>query len=211
MVKRTARIAQSTSTAAARGKPGRPRSARAQRAILDAAAELFIELGFDAMSVEAVATRAAVGKATIYRRWSSKEELVIDAIDQLFSEPLRPDTGSAQGDLVELAKELHALMNSPVTGGVFPRMAAEIARGSRLGHLYAVRVIRPRRAIMGVALRRGMDRGDLPTDTDVELAVDLLVGTLLVRRLTGQLGGGDAQLPKRVAEVILAGLRSARS
>jgi len=89
-------------TAPAVPRPGRPRSAEAHRAILDAAAALFIEEGFDAMSVEGVATRAAVGKATIYRRWPSKEDLVIDAIAQVFAEAPRPETGSVRDDLVQL-------------------------------------------------------------------------------------------------------------
>src|SRR5262245_42446551 len=99
------------------------------------------------MSVEAVAAKARVGKTTIYRRWQSKEALVIDAVIQLFAEPATPDTGGVREDLVQMACELYQLMSSPVTGGVFPRMGAEVASGSRLGLLYGERVIRPRRAI----------------------------------------------------------------
>src|SRR5262245_13782246 len=185
---------------------GRPRSSEADEAILDAAVTLFIEKGFEGMSIEAVADQARVGKTTIYRRWPSKEELVIDAIARLFAEPSTPDTGDVRDDLVQIARELYELMSSRVTGGVFPRMGAEVASGSRLGVLYGERVIRPRRAILGDAVSRGIKRGELNEGTDVELAVDLIVGTFLVRRFTGRLSPSDPSLPERVVDMILAGL-----
>ena len=188
-------------------RPGRPRSARAHQAILDAAVALFIDEGFEAMSVEAVAARAGVGKATIYRRWRSKESLVIDAIAQLLAEPPSPDSGSVLRDLVGLGRELYQLMTSAATGGVFPRMAAQVARGSPLGRLYEERVIGPRRAVLALALRRGIERGELPGDVDIELAIDLLVGCLLLRRLTGRLEPSHTAVPERAVNVVLAGLR----
>jgi len=205
-------MSQTTTTAgktmSAVPRPGRPRSAEAHRAILDAAAALFIEEGFDAMSVERVAARAAVGKATIYRRWPSKEDLVIDAIAQVFAEAPRPDTGSVRDDLVQLGRELHHLMSSSVTGGVFPPMAAEVARSSRLGRLYGEKVIGPRRAGLAAAIHRGIERGELREDTDVELAIDMVVGTFLLRRLTHRLKRSDPGLAERAVDQVLAGLRA---
>jgi AcrR family transcriptional regulator len=185
--------------------PGRPRSAQAHQAILDAAVALFIEEGLEGMSVEAVAARAGTGKTTIYRRWPSKEDLVIDAIAQVLSTAPATDTGSVREDLLQLGRELHGLMSSSATGGVFPRMAAEVARRSRLGRLYGQRVIEPRRAALAGALRRGIERGELPKGTDVELAIDLLVGGLLLRRLTGRLRRSDPT-PERAVDLLLAGL-----
>lgn len=190
------------------GRPGRPRSASAHSAILEAAVALFVDRGFEGMSVEAVAAEAGVGKTTIYRRWRSKEELVIDAIADRFAEPPAPDTGSVRDDLVESARELHLLMSSSRTGGVFPRMGAELARRSRLGRLYGERVIGPRRAAFAAALARGIERGELSRDTDVELAIDLLVGTLLLRRFTGRLKRTDASLVERAVDMVLNGLRA---
>jgi AcrR family transcriptional regulator len=186
-------------------RPGRPRSARVHRAILDAAVALFVEAGFEGMSVEAVAARAGTGKATIYRRWPSKEDLVVDAISQAFAAAPTADSGGVREDLVRLGRELHGLMSSSATGGVFPRMAAEIAGRSRLGRLYGQRVIGPRRAAFAGALRRGMERGELPADTDVELAIDLLVGGLLLRWLTGRLRRSDPT-PEHAVDILLAGL-----
>jgi AcrR family transcriptional regulator len=190
-------------------RPGRPRSARAHESILDAAVELFIEAGSEGMSVEAVAVRAGVGKATIYRRWPSKEELLIEAIEHVFAEPASPDTGSVRDDLALIGRDLHMLMTSRLTGGVFPPMAAEVARGSRLGRLYGERVIGPRRAILEQALRRGIDRGELSGDFDLELAIDLLVGTFLLRRLTHRLKRSDSELPDRAVDIVLTGVSKA--
>src|SRR5215207_3228411 len=138
------------------GRPGRPRSASAHSAILEAAVALFVDRGFEGMSVEAVAAEAGVGKTTIYRRWRSKEELVVDAIAERFADPSAPETGNVRDDLVQSARELHLLMSSSRTGAVFPRMGSEVARGSRLGRLYGERVIGPRRAIFAEALARGI-------------------------------------------------------
>ena len=187
-------------------RPGRPRSTSAHRAILDAAVALFVEEGFEGTSVEAVAARAGVAKTTIYRRWGSKEELLIDAIAERFAEPARPDTGSVRDDLVAGARELQRLMSSSATGAVFPRMGAEVARRTPLGLLYAEHVIGPRRAIFAEAIRRGLDRGELSESIDVELVIDLLVGSLLLRRFTGRLSRSDTSLPERLVDTALAGL-----
>jgi AcrR family transcriptional regulator len=157
-------------------RPGRPRSSTAHEAIVQSAVVLFIEQGFEGMSLEAVASRAGVGKATIYRRWSSKEDLVIDAVARVFAEP---------------------------------RMAAEVAKRSPLGRLYGERVIGPRRAIFGDALRRGIERGELPASIDIELAIDQLVGVLLLRKLTGRLKQADTDLAERAVDMLLFGLRAA--
>jgi Tetracyclin repressor-like, C-terminal domain len=112
-------------------------------------------------------------------------------------------------------------MTGAVTGGVFPPMSAELARGSRLGRAYAQQVVGPRRELFAFALRRGVERGELPVGLDVELTVDLLVGTLLIRRLTGRLapepastaGPGvaaepsAASVPEDLVDLVLAGLR----
>ena len=187
-------------------QPGRPRSATAHAAILDAAVALFVERGSDGMSMEAVAAMAGVGKSTIYRRWSSKEDLVVDAVAGVFTEAARPDTGTVRQDLIESARELHGLMISSVTGKVFPRMAAEVAHRSPLGRLYGERVIGPRRDIFEEELRRGIQRGELPETTDVVLAIDQLVGTLLLRKLTGRLQRSDPAVAERAVDMLLTGL-----
>src|SRR5687768_17729242 len=83
--------------------PGRPRSEEAHGAILDAAVDLVREVGYDAVAMEAIAARAGVGKATVYRRWSGKETLIADAIERLMRATMPvPDTGTVAGDLAVL-------------------------------------------------------------------------------------------------------------
>ena len=105
-----------------RRSPGRPRSAAAHQAILDATVQLLSEVGFAATTVEAVAARAGVGKATVYRRWPSKVPLVIDALDARAIEQVPiPRTGSVRGDLIEFLAEHRigtqpGLLEAPVGG-----------------------------------------------------------------------------------------------
>jgi AcrR family transcriptional regulator len=210
---RNGRAMLSTRTSPSTSRATRPRSPRVDRAIRDATLALFAEGGFDGMSVDAVAARAGVGKAAIYRRWPTKEDTVLAAIADAFAEPAEPDTGTVRGDLVRCAEDLHRLMTGEVTGGVFPPMSAELAWGSRLGRAYAQHVVGPRRELFALALRRGVERGELPVDVEVELAVDVLVGTLLIRRLTSRLvpdpasAGGPASMPENLVDLVLAGLR----
>ena len=110
------------------------------------------------MSIEEVAARAGVGKTTIYRRWASKEDLIIDAMENLISEVHPPDTGSVRDDLVELLTQMQRVLASSRAGDVFPRMVAEVAAGSALGRAYLQRVIGPRFAMVDSILARGVRR-----------------------------------------------------
>src|SRR2546423_4324085 len=166
---------------------GRPRSLRAHRAILDAALDLLAADGYERMTIEAVAARAGVGKTTIYRRWPSKEDLIIDAMEDLVSEVHPPDTGSVRDDLVELLTQMQRLLASSRAGDVFPRMVAEVAAGSALGRAYLQRVIGPRFAMIHSILARGVSRGELSADLDLEVARDLVVGPVVFAKLTRRL------------------------
>jgi AcrR family transcriptional regulator len=190
--------------------PGRPRSARADQAIQDAAIELFVEQGFEAMSMGGVAARAGVGKTTIYRRWDSKEELVMDALVCHLTSVEDPDTGSLREDLIHLLTVFQKTVRTTPLGHVFPRMVAEVAEGSDLGRLYARRVIEPRRQMLRSILQRGVDRGDLPAGTDLELGLELIMGPVMLRRLFGKVPArGAIAIAQRHVDVVLAGLRTA--
>ena len=189
--------------------PGRPRSAQAARSIQDAAIELFVEQGFEAMSMEGVAARAGVGKTTIYRRWDSKEELVMDALVCHLTTVDDPDTGSLREDLVHLLTMFQRTVRTTPLGHVFPRMVAEVAEGSDLGRLYARRVIEPRRQMLRSILQRGVDRGELPVRADLELGLELIMGPVMLRRLFGKAPAkGASAMSSRHVDVVLAGLRA---
>jgi AcrR family transcriptional regulator len=187
--------------------PGRPRSEEAHRAILDAAIDLFVDQGFEAMSMEGIADRAHVGKTTIYRRWPSKEEVVVDAIDELIMDVEPPDTGSLRRDLVELLTQLQAVLTSSRAGEVFPRMIPHVAGGTPLGRAYLRRVIEPRFAMLRSTLGHAVERGELPAGVDPELLRGLLVGPLLMWKLIGRLTRkGARQRAEQIVDTVLAGL-----
>jgi AcrR family transcriptional regulator len=190
--------------------PGRPRSVLADKAIQDAAIDLFVEQGFEAMSMEGVAARAGVGKTTIYRRWDSKEELVMEAVTCHFTSIEDPDTGSLGDDLVHLLTMFQQTAVSTPIGRVFPRVVAEVADGSALGRLYSRRVIEPRRQMLRAIFRRGVDRGELPVGTDIELGIELIMGPLMLRRLFGKVPArGVRAMSEHHVDVVLAGLAAA--
>ncbi len=158
---------------------GRPRSEEAHQAILDATLSLLAEVGFSALTVEGVATRAGVGKATIYRRWSSKLPLVVEAFGQLPGLE-DADTGSLRGDLTTMLKAYLQLFNSTPLAAVLPSLAGERAHSSELWEIFDP-VMRVRRQPLTSALERAVARGELPEDLDLELASDLIVGPIAVR------------------------------
>jgi AcrR family transcriptional regulator len=172
-----ARGKEGRSTAAPTGT-GRPRSEEAHQAILDATLELLVEVGFSALTVEGVAQRAGVGKATIYRRWSSKLPLVVEAFGRLpgFEEV---DTGSLDVDLKETLKSYLQMFHSTSLGAVFPSLAGERAHNPELSKLLEP-VTRARREPFVRIFERARERGEIAPDVDVNLAADLVVGPISV-------------------------------
>lgn len=160
---------------------GRPRSAEADEAIVDAALGLLCEEGFDRLSMDAVAARAGVGKATIYRRWPSKEALVIDAVARR-TDPFAEDLpgATARERLVALLEAIVATSRSGV-GRLLPCMVGATVTNPPLARRYREGIIEPRRARVGEILRAGAEAGELRGDLDIELAVDQVVGPLLYR------------------------------
>lgn len=189
--------------------PGRPRSPEAHRAILDAALDLFVEQGYAMMSMEGIAARAGVGKTTIYRRWPSKEDLIIDAIEELIFDVEPPDTGSLREDMVEMLVIVQTTFTSSRAGEVFPRMAGQVAASSPLGRAYLRRVIEPRFALLKGMIARGVERGELPANVDAELVRALLIGPVILWKLTGRLTRkGARERAERIVDTVLAGLGS---
>jgi len=187
-------------------RPGRPRSPEAHAAILRAALELAVEGGLRGLSMEAIAARAGVGKATIYRRWKTKEALVAEAIGSIAFTPAVPDTGSVHDDIATVTGAVVDRMQ-PEAFRVLPRLMADAADDPELLEALRQALVRPRRAAISAILRRGVERGELRADLDVDLACDMLLGPLIARVL---LSGGDPSvldgLPMRVWETLEAGI-----
>jgi AcrR family transcriptional regulator len=158
---------------------GRPRSEEAHQAILDATLALLAEVGFSALTVEGVAGRAGVGKATIYRRWPSKLPLVVEAFGGLPSFE-DADTGSLAGDLKAMLRTYLELFNETPLAAVLPALASERAHDPALAELFDP-VLRQRRSPLTRALERAVARGEVRADLDLDLAADLIVGPIAVR------------------------------
>jgi AcrR family transcriptional regulator len=187
-------------------RPGRPRSPEAHAAILRAALELAVEGGLRGLSMEAIAARAGVGKATIYRRWKSKEALFVEAIGLIALTPEVPDTGSARGDFEAMSGAAVGRM-APEAFRVLPRLMADAGDDPELLEALRAALVRPRRAAIATILRRGVERGELRPDLDVELTCDLIIGPLIARVL---LAGGDPRAlegyPIRVWDALARGI-----
>jgi AcrR family transcriptional regulator len=188
---------------------GRPRSEEADRAILQAATELLAERGLPGMSIEEVASRAGVAKATVYRRWPSRGALALDAFLAEFKalQPL-PDTGFLRDDLLAALRGwIRAVTRTPA-GGVLAGLVAEAQHDPALADAWRARVIGPLRAQHLIMLRRAIDRGELPASTDTEVALDLLYGSAYHRLLNGHQPLNDT-FARHVVDVIVAGLGAA--
>ena len=162
---------------------GRPRDERADRAILAAALGLMAEHGVRDLRMDDVAERAGVGKATIYRRYRSKDDLVTAAVAGLVSEITVPDTGSTRGDLLGLMRRAVKVYRGSVEAGVMPGLVDAMSRDVELARSVREGFLAGRRAALRAVLERGIDRGDLRADLDLELALDVLGGPLFYRLL----------------------------
>jgi AcrR family transcriptional regulator len=190
-----------------RRAPGRPRSEESHQAIIRATLELLLEVGYGSLTMEGVRQRAGVGKATIYRRWASKEELVRDAIVFMHEDFTAADTGSLRGDYEAIAAQVRASAQRAGAGTFMPRLLGEAVNDPQLHAIFYENLVRPRREALGSILRRAVDRGELRDDVDLELMIDLFAGPPVYRMLiTGgdmsKLFGVEDQL-----EALLNGLR----
>ncbi|MFC7545335.1 TetR/AcrR family transcriptional regulator [Plantactinospora sp. GCM10030261] len=195
----------STSTDAPRS-PGRPRSVRADEAIVDAALDLLAEGStIEALSIEAIATRAGVGKATIYRRWPGKEALLLDALRTLKGPPPEPAGRSVREDLITLLTAA-GRQPDPRAVRIMPCLVPEVHRSAEQHRLYQ-ELIEPRRQAMREVLRRGVTTGELRPDIDVEVCMMMITGPMLMHRLLRWRPDiEDRELAERIVDAIFAGL-----
>jgi AcrR family transcriptional regulator len=197
----------SAGSAAAVGarRPGRPRSEQADRAIIDAALSLFAESGPEGLCIERVAARAGVGKATIYRRWPGKEDLLLDAIAALKTPLPEPAGRSAREDLVALLGAMCEETADPRRARQFALLLGEGAKYPRLMARYLETVVEPRREVIRTVLRRGIATGELRPDLDVEASLFMLAGAVIARR-GPEMEAVPPGYPERVVDELLRGL-----
>lgn len=189
-------------------KPGTKRSggrsARVRQAVLDAAVDALVEHGPQRLSIADVAARAGVHETSIYRRWGTRENLIVDAMLATSARALPiPDTGSVRDDLAALARAVAAFLSQPI-GTAFARAAALSVDDTALTE--ARRTFWASRSQLAAAIiHRGIARGELPTDTDPGLVLEAIIAPLHMRTLLTHEPLGD-DLPQRLADLICDGL-----
>ncbi len=192
-----------------RPRRGRPRKKEADRLILVAAAEIMAEAGIAGLSFEEVAVRAGVGKTTIYRRWSSRGTLALDAFIAEFPGPRPlPDTGTFAGDLREALGGWARAITGSSAASMLAGIIAEIQQDRALASAWQDQIISPLRAQYSILLDRAVSRGEIPAETDAGIVLDLVFGACYYRLLLGQHGQRplNEQFVNQIVDVIAAGV-----
>jgi AcrR family transcriptional regulator len=181
------------------GRAGRPRDPEADRSIIAATLEIIAERGYDGVRVADVAERAGVAKATMYRRWASKTDLVVAALQT--APPLSPvDTGHVRSDLSALVNQFLEVAETAPIVGLLAALAAERQKDPRLARIldpFVAERMRP----FTQAFQRAMARGEVGPDADLGLAASMLGGAVMIRLLFG--GATDATAIERLIEMVL--------
>ena len=167
-------------------KIGRPMDATRDTDILDAALDILAEEGYERMTIDMVAARAKAGKATLYRRWPSKTELVIDAVACMKNSTIDygnlPDTGTLRGDLVALIKPM-SINDSEKKLKVMAGLVSLIARNPELADVVRQVIVLPRLELNLFIMRRAVERGEVPADTDIHTLASVSTSMVSYRTL----------------------------
>lgn len=196
-------------------RTGRPRRAEVDRAILDATRAALVELGWGRLTIGDVAVRAGVAKTTVYRRWHSKNELVVDAVAALLGELELPDLGSLQADVEGVVLQFAALLDRPETKTALMAVVAESTRDPELRCRIREAIVRPHKHLVILGRRRAQERGELPAedegdarergDDQIDLIFDVIAGAVINRTLvSGE--PADEEWTRRFVSVLLYGL-----
>ena len=194
----------------ARGKQRRRRSERSHRAILGAAAELLNERGYAGVTIEGIAARAGVGKQTIYRWWPSKAAVFMEIYNERAAETLADlDTGSVGDDLRNLLRGMFVLFTTTSAGPAMSGMIAEAQSDPEAARAFREEFMVTRRAVTRGILERGVARGELRADLDLDAAIDVFTGAVWQRLLQGH-APMDERYADGVVEIILPGMLEPR-
>lgn len=186
-------------------RPVKPRSIRVHEAALDATRALLREGGLPAATIDAISARSGVSKATLYKHWPSRTAVAAEAFgrDMADAVPL-PDTGTTEGDLVEQVRLVSRFYASP-EGTVFSQLLAASVTDEGGAAYFRAWFLASRRAAVRTLWERGLARGDVRAEVDVDSATDLLFGPLVFRLMTGHLPLTD-DAAEAVARAALHGL-----
>jgi AcrR family transcriptional regulator len=196
-------------------RTGRPRSAAADAAILEATRAALVELGWSKLTLGDVATRAGVAKTTLYRRWAGKNELVVDAVAVLFDELELPDRGSLAADIEGVVLQFAALLNRPETATALMAVVAESTRDEPLRERIRTSIVDRQTRLVVEGRARATARGELPPESDPEVAArtadlifDVVAGAVVHRTLVSA-EPADEEWVRAFTQLLLLGLTGA--
>ncbi|GAQ54230.1 TetR/AcrR family transcriptional regulator [Streptomyces acidiscabies] len=196
-------------------RPGRPRSTTADAAILAATREALVDLGWSKLTLGDVATRAGVAKTTLYRRWTGKNELVVDAVAELFDELRLPDRGSLTADIEGVVLQFAAILARPEARSGLMAVVAESTRDDALRERIRWSIVERQKRLVLEGRSRAQTRGELPAEADpaesartVDLIFDVVAGAVVHRTLVSA-EPADEQWVRTFTRLLLGGLPAA--
>ncbi|MDQ0793927.1 TetR/AcrR family transcriptional regulator [Streptomyces sp. B1I3] len=196
-------------------RSGRPRSAAADTAILEATRASLVDLGWSKLTMSDVATRAGVAKTTLYRRWAGKNELVVDAVAVLFDELELPDLGSLAADVEAVVLQFAALLERPETKTALMAVVAESTRDEALRDRIRNSIVARQKRLVLQGRERAQERGELPAEPDpavaartADLIFDVIAGAVVHRALVSA-EPVDCAWARRFTLLLLSGLGAA--
>ena len=181
---------------------GRPRDPKTQQAILRATRQILGKVGYARLTVEGVAARSGAGKATIYRWWPTKGDLALEAAGTDIEIGVVPDTGDTRRDLLIATEQLIMTFTKRLAGIVIFAAISTVDDDPAMAAKFRDKYVYPWRTSAAEAIERGMQRGDLPADTDVQFLLDVMVGTVFQRTLVVR-GPVTEGLAKQLLNLVL--------
>ncbi|MFF0226740.1 TetR/AcrR family transcriptional regulator [Streptomyces sp. NPDC004629] len=198
-------------------RTGRPRSAAADTAILAATRQALVELGWSKLTLSDVATRAGVAKTTLYRRWAGKNELVVDAVAELFDELELPDRGSLAADIEGVVLQFAAILARPEARSGLMAVVAESTRDEALRERIRASIVDRQKRLVLQGRARAQGRGELPPQPDpaeaartIDLIFDVVAGAVVHRTLVSA-EPADPDWVRDFTRVLLHGLSAAET
>jgi AcrR family transcriptional regulator len=176
--------------------------------ILEATLELLLEVGYDRLTMDAVARRSRASKATLYRRWESKPSLVVDAMVRAKQAPVveRHDTGTLRGDLISTFCGAHGMAHGEATG-MLGSVITALASDPEFAALFREAFIAPKIKVSQAIYARAIERGEIPADVDIDIIAPALAGILLHRSFVLGVVPDDAAVERAIDHVILPAVR----
>ncbi|MFQ6227956.1 TetR/AcrR family transcriptional regulator [Nocardia sp. NPDC002869] len=183
---------------------GRPRDGRVDAALLEAAAQLIAERGYGALTLQAVADTAGSSRPALYRRYSSRADLVVSVLIERYGlQPGSEDLGGIEAELLAIQQHQRELFNDPLLRRAVPGLLEELGRTPEVAQRFHEQFLRPRRLSTATILERAITRGEIAPGVDPEWVCDLITGPMLMRALVPGLGPIDEEFVRCTVQAAL--------